>query len=418
MDITLNQVKMEDPTGSQGKQQVNNGQNTQLPLTEDSMAKIQQQLHDLNQKLNAISVEQNGMREHLYGDEGILKVVTQFGFVANDIPTVKEDSVWMKREICLMKSIIAKQGDQISTLQAKVTDLTARSMQDNVLLHNVPENPDENIQDVFNELLSKIGLNPASVNVEKIHRIGAKLSSRPRLIVTKLSSHKMKESILQAAKDKLPKGRDKVFITPQTPTESLEIRKNLYNVADHIKERDPFSKCIVKAGRLFVNNTPYQPALPTPTTKEVLSMSRRDTEDLTNNIQVFAGKPVIRKGNRFQGFAVPIKNMDDARNAYRTIMLYPDNQAANHVVACASLYSPFSGKLDQHWEDNYEWGAGKALAASLVQRSVKNIAIFVARHYACNLSGERFDAIKDAANNAIEQYVASLNPTSVGMLTQ
>lgn len=407
MANTEGETNMITGPSNQDPDQVNNAQIPPLPPTEDILPKIWTELHGLNQKFELFSSQHTEVREHLYGEDGILKAVTDFGFVSNDIPCVIEDNRALRKDMNLLKAIVVKQSEQITKLQSKVTDLTARSMQENLLIHNVQETLTENIENIVKDLITKIGINADTVSIEKAHRVGPRNKDRPRLIVVKLASFKCKEIVLKAAKDKLPRGRDKIFITPQSPTESLETRRNLYSVADIFKEKDSTVKCVVKSDRLFVNNTLYRPALATPTTRDVLSLSRQDTEDLAERIKVYPGKPVVRQGNRFQGFAIPISSMEDAKAAYRAVMLYPDNQSAHHVIACATLYSPFTGKLEQHWEDNFEWGAGKSLAAHLVQRGVKNMVIFVARHYVSNLSKERFAAIKDAADDALVQYTAA-----------
>ena len=71
-------------------------------------------------------------------------------------------------------------------------DLKARSMRDNLIFYNMPENKDENTTDVIFALLeSKFGMKEAKskVKIYRFHRLGRKRegNSKPRPIVAKFN---------------------------------------------------------------------------------------------------------------------------------------------------------------------------------------------------------------------------------------
>ncbi len=53
----------------------------------------------------------------------------------------------------LLKAIVVEQSHEISTLRSTVTDLQTRSMNENVLFHNIKEIPNEDCKKVVTEVL-------------------------------------------------------------------------------------------------------------------------------------------------------------------------------------------------------------------------------------------------------------------------
>ena len=98
-----------------------------------------------------------------------------------------------------------------------IVDHQSRSMRNNIIVDNVPEETNERCEDKVRAILkSKMGLPEKSINpikIERAHRIGAPRHGpkpRPRLIVVRLSFFKDRELILEAwkstNKDRPPRG--------------------------------------------------------------------------------------------------------------------------------------------------------------------------------------------------------------------
>ena len=98
------------------------------------------------------------------------------------------------------ETIIARQSKLIDALSTEVVDLKARSMRNNLLFYNFREIQNENCEESVN-IFSQ---NDLSINahegliIEACHRVGPPRSTnaRPRPIVARFMSEKMKEYIL------------------------------------------------------------------------------------------------------------------------------------------------------------------------------------------------------------------------------
>ena len=89
---------------------------------------------------------------------------------------------------------------EMKALRDKVIDLQARSMRDNLLFFNMPENKGENTTEIIHEILeTKLGIEDArdKVKIERSHRIGKKRAgnNKPRPIVVKFNWHQDKEFV-------------------------------------------------------------------------------------------------------------------------------------------------------------------------------------------------------------------------------
>ena len=87
-----------------------------------------------------------------------------------------------------------------NTLRDKVIDIQARSMCDNLLFFNMPENEGENTTEMIHHLLeSKMEVEDArnKLKIDRSHRIGKKKAgnNRPRPIVVKFNYHQDREFV-------------------------------------------------------------------------------------------------------------------------------------------------------------------------------------------------------------------------------
>ena len=85
----------------------------------------------------------------------------------------------------------------------------------------------------------------------------------------------------------------------------------------------------------------------------------------------------------------------------------PANLSATHTIGCVNFYTPETGRTNSYWSDDGEWGAGKHVSDHLVRNNVKNVAVFVCRHYGGqNLGKDRFHIIREAIDDALKEYQA------------
>ena len=77
--------------------------------------------------------------------------------------TLKKDNVTTKTETKEIKRRLENVEQQCASMNNSLIDLKARSMKDNLIFYNMPENKDENTTDVILSLLeSKFGMKEAN----------------------------------------------------------------------------------------------------------------------------------------------------------------------------------------------------------------------------------------------------------------
>jgi Asp-tRNA(Asn)/Glu-tRNA(Gln) amidotransferase A subunit family amidase len=141
----------------------------------------------------------------------------------------------------------------------KIVDLQARSMRDNLLFFNMPENDKENTTEMIHDLLeNKLEIEDArnKIKIDRSHRIGRVRvgNNKPRPIVVKFNFHQDREYVRMNAK-KL-KGT-KIGISEQFPEEIESIRKTLYPELKEAKREGKRAK-IVK-DKLIIEGQVYRP---------------------------------------------------------------------------------------------------------------------------------------------------------------
>jgi small-conductance mechanosensitive channel len=150
-------------------------------------------------------------------------------FAHAEINDLKKEQETAKASSNDAKKRIEKLEEDNATLRGKIVDIQARSMRDNLLFFNIPENDKENTTELIHELLeSKMEIKEArsNVKIDRSHRIGRKREDqrKPRPIVVKFNFHRDREHVRLNAK-KL-KGTN-IGVSEQFPEEIERIRKTL-----------------------------------------------------------------------------------------------------------------------------------------------------------------------------------------------
>ena len=131
-----------------------------------------------------------------------------------EIRKVKEENVKLREKVTSLEEKVAildsqLGGEKFEKLESRVIDIQARSMRDNLVFFNVEETENEqtNTEDLVHGIIKdKMGIEE-NVEFDRVHRMGAKWKRsgerRIRPIVAKFSSHKIKEKVTFAAKNRL-----------------------------------------------------------------------------------------------------------------------------------------------------------------------------------------------------------------------
>lgn len=131
-------------------------------------------------------------------------VTTRMAGLATRVSDIEKDQIELAEENNELQ-------EKVNTLENKVDQLEAQSRRDNLLFYGLPETPkrdgegnfisetwkdcEAKVKDFIKE---KLGLSDSDIEIERAHRINTK--NKPRPIIAKFSHHKVKESVLSAAK--------------------------------------------------------------------------------------------------------------------------------------------------------------------------------------------------------------------------
>ena len=122
------------------------------------------------------------------------------------------------QEVNTMKSKYEALQQEIQTLRRKNNDLEQYTRKENLRLLFVPEEDDENCEEVVVHCLTEMGINPASMNFHAVHRVGKKKPSptnsteevSPRQIIVRFISRKDRDNVWEN-RGKVKNSTDKLF---------------------------------------------------------------------------------------------------------------------------------------------------------------------------------------------------------------
>ena len=111
----------------------------------------------------------------------------------------------MKSEIEELKELVAKKNENIKDLEERVKELEQKtdateqySRRNNLRLHGIPEQKDENLGEVVVKMLNKeLQLAPplTDSDIDRLHRIGPRKSEEPRQCIVKFTNYRTRERI-------------------------------------------------------------------------------------------------------------------------------------------------------------------------------------------------------------------------------
>lgn len=329
---------------------------------------------------------------------------------ANEIKyRLEEENNDLRKELDLVKAVVCRQSKAIDILGEKLCELEARSMRENLLFHNIPENgPEDTLDRVCYMLANDFGFNPVPA-IERAHRIGpipTHDKTHPRMIVVKFLRYPDVEEVLRRGRN-LQRGRNSVKVTPQYPTAWVEQRKSLGELAYKMKTKDPSVNTKLVLNKLYVNNERIKDPFPMPSTESILQQGAVQQSSHTFT----TSKEVIDTGSVFQAAVTEISGRNDALDAYKEYCSKPLAAQATHVIAAVCVKEPLSHDTIYYHQDNGEHGAGRAMIREIIKADniPDNIAIFITRQYGgTHLGPRRFKCMKEAMMDAIMKYARPL----------
>ena len=203
----------------------------------------------------------------------------------DDISYLRQENAQLRRELELhvLRSVVIRMDRRMIAVENDVTDLRDRSMRDNILIHNFPYTPNEDLATTMPVIFKQ----SLGVDVEfvRIHRNGIRPqhnSDRPITITAKLTDRNKIHVILNAQKQKtIAKQSLPFFITTQQPASVVAARNRLYDTADSLRKQNISAK-IKKNNIILPNGLSYKDDVPFVSNAGALMVTPEETEILVS----------------------------------------------------------------------------------------------------------------------------------------
>ncbi len=304
----------------------------------------------------------------------------------------------------------ARDQQSIKMLEEGQTDLVCRSMRNNIMIHNYPEDrnerPYQTAYIVREFLVNHLKMSEEDVDylsIDRAHRTGKKKPNVPRSIVFNLIYTEDKDMIMSYARNL---SKSKFKISSQFPPEISEKRKALKKKMSDDYEKEP--QKVLKQDRLFVKGS--EVVLPETNPKLAPSGYDPTSVDFDHDLPtVHESEELTVKGNAFYGYAAKISNCEDAKLVLDGIKAKQTSRPALHL-AYAYRFKQFSGSPVEYRCDDKEWGAGRTLLDCLRDSESLGYIVVVARYMQSpldELGPARFDRYSEAAKDALHRSMHS-----------
>ena len=314
------------------------------------------------------------------------------------INSLKKENESLKARLELAEGRATRAEKKIEDLKEKVIYLTTRSMRDNLIFKNIPEEEHESEDAIKAKIMdictSKLKMSPGElteVQIERTHRFGKRIRGNNRNIVAKLNS-KGKARILSKLKN-LSK-QDSIRISEQFPPEITARRNKLWPSFINAKQQGKEAK--FNGDKLIIENRVHTAPkdavsdINVNVTSRSLSMKPKHT-DVASMDQ-----------SHFQGHLIPVKSRDDIIPAIQALCKDPRIAGASHL-----LYAYRIGNETfsiSNYEDDGESGAGRVIIEAVDNHRCYNHLIAVSVWYGSKFLGPaRYDQIRKQADEALNK---------------
>jgi predicted DNA-binding protein YlxM (UPF0122 family) len=310
---------------------------------------------------------------------------------------LEEENKQLKSRLAIAEGALTRCEKTVKRLEEKVTDLTARSMRDNIILKNIEETTEEKNLDIEEKvrtvLKTELKIPEAEmskIEVERAHRTGQQVTGRSRNIVAKLNS-KGKSVVLGHLRN-LEK-TSKVKIVEQYPPEIHANRDKLWPV--FVEAKSQGKKARWNVDKLTIDGKTINPP------KDSIRDINLDVTGEAIKLKVNHTDLTSRNNHHFQAHYVEIDSVDQVIPAMKALCADATIAGSSHLMYAYRVGS------DKHaisnWEDDGEWGAGKKIMEAIGKSKSYNILVCVTHWQGhSHLGPVRYNIISDLSNSAIQ----------------
>ncbi|XP_062620995.1 uncharacterized protein LOC134282612 [Saccostrea cucullata] len=351
---------------------------------------------------------ENSSQKDLWNEDGlddrIRYIAQQHEDNQSEIETLKQENITLRKELQLLKSIVVNLDRKVTQQESEIVDLRGRSMRDNILIHNLAEEENEDLNAKVHQIISDhLKLD---IGFVRIHRNGPRMpGNKPRTITGKLRDSNDKDRILAAQralrekekKENKEKSALPCYITPQTPVQINESRRRLKEINTQYRMNKIETK-IIGNKVVFPNGNVYREKVTTPRAEDLLFVDEAEEEKL-NEIEAVTSDPIYEGGNVFKAVATKASTYAEVRQFYKKVMSDPNSANAHHYVLAYRIQDA-QGNIRDGYCDDGEYGAGRRVVRLLGDQSATNVAFVISRKSGNHIGPRRFDIICDAVLNA------------------
>lgn len=307
----------------------------------------------------------------------------------------------LKLKVTTLEGKNLKLLNQIESMKSQIEDIQTRSMNKNLLFHNIPEKNREDCKSVLKKFINdnlKLGAGMASrITLDVAHRLGKKRTNGldPRPIVASFTTRDAVFMIKNHAKN-LDKDK-KYRITEQLPREVRARRNAQIPKIKAIRDEDPDAKVSFQGDKLVHEGTVLDPEFNKDPIRDVPgNQITRSFADLHHSTVTHAC------GSTFQGHAMFIDSLRSAQAARDALFQEFAVADSTHVIYAYKLTDPDSHMTISGHSDDGEWTAGAQISGLLTAHN--DVFVAVTRKYGgVDVGRKRFALIKKAATGALNR---------------
>lgn len=311
----------------------------------------------------------------------------------DSITALSDENQQLREQCKLLEGRVTRLETETSGLREDLLQLQARSMRDNLIFYNIPEPDNENAQTTLRTFLReemKISEEDMhQISCDRVHRLGKK-TTRIRPLIAKFNPSTGKDLVYRHTRNL---NRDKRFgIGEQLPRELEERRKRLLPVFKEAKREQKSAKWSVD--KLIVNSQTIE------VKKDSITDINVDSVEIATSLRPKHTPPSSQKNTTFQGHSVTVKDTDQIVPAIHALYMNAAVARANHNPYAYRLRC--GEKVIEHYEDDREWGAGRALLQVLRENAIVDKLVCVTEWRGHTpLGPARFRHIADTARQTL-----------------
>lgn len=347
----------------------------------------------------------------LKDDEGLKDKVRELEAAAEDsnkqFKDLLEENETIKSELKILKGILHKHDEQISSVADGVVSLNAKTMEKNITINGLQEVKDENVRiTVLSMLADHLQMAElGEIDLKAVFRIGTTVNnSKPRPVILKCSP-KLRLAILSADKkwkEDHPGQKPPYSISPQLPEKMAETKREIRHLIWEQKSKeehlttDQKAKITVQNNIVYVNKEPVKRKL--PALKPFHLFPRRETQDRIDAIQMYRSDVRPEKGSTFQAYAAKISSPEEAHLMH--IKVRQIHPSATHVAAA------YVGTTENSYafHNDGEHGSGLKLIRTIKEENHSGVTVCLVRRFGgTHLGPLRFQLMAEVAKKALQK---------------